>query len=190
LRIVVNGAMVPKQNLQFFEGHTGVSIASPVNGMPYQIKDMVLPFKGMTAHKTYQLREEAILIDTQIKNYLSAKLVQTPSTELNVIPELYPLVSPFFARIVDALDTQEIIDTQLDRVLSDMDVMALVKPYEPLLPLDPVSLPEIFDVDYTRLVPHMYDTPVTLSTPKYRFLLQVVRLFGKGRISLANFITV
>lgn len=57
LRITLNGSLKDRNDLQFSEGHDGISIVNSLNGQPYQIKDIIVPLKQLVNENTYSLRE-------------------------------------------------------------------------------------------------------------------------------------
>lgn len=188
LRITVDGKMYSRNQLEFSEEHTGVSPVNALNGRPYSIDDIMVPFRSLTAADTYDLRKVAQITDKRVSDYLSMKIPQPPRPGPVTIVDRYKIFSPFINRIIYDLVTDEI---QLqDKAYSDRDTIAVCKPYEPTLKFDPTQ-PEVpVDDRYVIVHPHNLSFVVNLSHNKYRFLQNVVKLYCHGRVNLSPFITV
>ena len=190
LSISVRGKTLHRSTLEFSEEHTGVSITNILNGSPYQIKECILPLRENAEAETYQLREASLVIDKEIENYLTLKLPQPPRDSIYAIPQRYLLVSPFFSHIITDLHTGQFNNSDIDKVLSDNEVLELCKPYEPLLKFDPINPENEIDSRFVVIHPTATWTPLALSLQAYRFVQQVVKLYGRGLISLSPHLTV
>ncbi len=185
MRIVVNGSTKHRDTLVFSEQHDGISITNPINGYPYQIKDIVVPMKQLTQGNTYTLREQSIAIDTAISDYLTIKLPQPARDALNAIVELYPITHLFIAQILSDVITDIITPDDVNRLLSDNDIMSICKPYEYLLTL----LPDTLKPQYTLFHPTTHNTNVEVTVYEYRFIQRVIDLYCPG-LSIASFVTI
>jgi hypothetical protein len=138
---------------------------------------------------TYTLKDKDDQIDQSVSNYMTLKHPQPTRGSVNEINSRYPLISPFFSRIIHDLKTGVFTEQSLSRTLNDMDIIEMCQPYEPLLRFDPVSEDNHFDHRYVMVQPHNGEQAVDLSIYQYRFLLRVIRLYGRDLISPSSFIT-
>jgi hypothetical protein len=74
-------------------------------------------------------------------------------------------------------------------LMTDNDVINACSPYTFILPFDPTHSPHI-NHDFVVIHPHGLNTAVDLSLSKYRFLLNVVRLYSRGLVDISPFITI
>lgn len=190
LRITVKGQVRHRSDVIFSETHLGVSITDALNGSPYQIKDVVVPLRTWSASETYALKAKALLIDQATEDYMSRKLPQPPREALSAIPQRYVLFSPFFAKLVTDLALGHFDLTALQANLTDNQVMALVKPYEPLLENDPLNPRLHMDPRYVVIHPTSVNDTVNLDLYRYRFLQKVVKLYGRNQIAMTPYLNV
>jgi len=194
LRIAMDGKLIHKDDIMFSELTSGAFPISAINGKPYQIKDITTPLNNIIESDTYELRNKSLVIDKKISDYLSIKIPQPSRDSENVIVEQYPIVSLFISRIIYAVTYNEINNTTLVNILSDNDIIDLCKPYEYLLKYDPISgdlsMSKGLAKEYLLVHPHSLDSVIILNLYQYRFLLNVVRLYGNGLINLSPFISV
>ena len=190
LRITLNGSLKDRSDLQFSEGHDGISIVNSLNGQPYQIKDIIVPLKQLVNENTYSLREKSLLIDKHVSDYMTIKYPQPDRNAVSSIFQRYQLISPFFCHLIFDLATGQFDSEQLLQPLSDTDLINICKPYEFLLDFDPVNDVNQFDMNYVEIHPHSLDNVIPLNIYQYRFLLRVVKLYGNDRIDIASFVTI
>ena len=185
LDIVVRGSVKHRSALNFSELHSGISVTNALNGSPYQVKEVVVPLRDHGEEETYALRRKALIIDEEIKAYMSLRLPQPERNAVSAIPSRYKLISPFFAHIANDLSTGQFTESSIDKDLSDNEVLELCKTYEPLLKFDPISEENKVDQRYVVIHPTGLFTPLGVTLPAYRFLQKVVKLYGRGLISLS-----
>jgi len=190
LRITVDGKLKTKDQVIFSEQHSGVSILNSDNGLPYQIKDIIVPLQNLVPTDYYTLKEQAKLIDSQVSDYMSFYLPEPPRSGPNIISSRYPIVSPFFATIIEHLRVDIITESTISNIKNDNDVLNLLNNYEELLAFDPITVSNQLNPLYTIIHPTMLNNSISLSIVKYQFLEKVVKLYGRGLIDLTNFITV
>lgn len=188
LRIVVNGALKSRDDLIFSELHQGVSIVNALNGQPYQVKDIIVPLKDLSDDNTYDLRAKSILKDTAVSDYMTLMLPQPDRPAKSAIQRLYPVVSPFISRVLYSLKNGYITDSQISGRYQDSDVMEICKPYEPWLAFDPLRTSIDLDRSYTVVAPHFNSTVVKLTFYQYKFLQNVVRIYGNGIINISGYV--
>ena len=189
MRITVDGSLVHREDLIFSELHSGVSIVNPINGKPYQIKDIVVPLKQLTDANTYSLRNLSIAVDTRVSDYLTINLPQPSRDAPSAIPERYPVISPFISRIINNLLNDVIDNTLLQTALTDNDILTICQPFESLLEFDPISVTNRPNPYFVIIHPHHLNNTIDLTIYQYRFLKRVVGLYCDGLIELSPFLT-
>jgi hypothetical protein len=189
-RIIVAGSVYGRQELLFAEDDLAVQVPDVKNGMPYWIRDVVVPLRGIALDDTYALRDKALPIDAAVSGYLTSKLPQRPANTPNTIKDLYPVVSPFCARILFDLKNGIFTDPLIQSFYGDADVFNLCQPYEYLLAFDPTQDSLRPDPTYVAIHPHHLNTVVDVDLYQYKFLTRVVKLYLKDRVSLTNFVRI
>lgn len=183
--ITVDGSLRHRDDLQFSEETAGVSVVNALNGKPYLVKDILVPMAQLEGTDTYQFRARSELMDKVVSDYMTLKYPQPPRNAPSAIARRYPLVSPFFSRLINALLT-EITDEQIMAAQDDNGVMDLCAPYMEQYTRDPLSEDLGINPYDINVNPHHKNGYMTLPFVKYNFLTKAVRLYGKGRIDLSN----
>lgn len=189
-RITVGGALYDRRQLLFAENDLAVQVPNARNGMPYWIRDVVVPLRGIAMDDTYELRNKSVPIDKAVSDYLTSKLPERPITTPNTIKDLYPVVSPFCARVLFDLKNGILDDPRIKSFYSNADVFDICAPYEYLLAFDPTQDDLLPDPNYVAIHPHHLKTVVDIDLYCYKFLTRVVKLYLKDRVSLTNFVRV
>lgn len=189
LRITVDGKVITRQDLVFSELHDGISVVNPINGKPYQIKDIVVPLKQLVEENTYSLRNKSIAIDERVSNYMTIKLPQPDRNAPSAIPERYPVISPFFCHLINDMASFQITNTAIDNAVSDLAVLEICQHYEFLLDFDPVNPSNELNDNYVIIHPHNLNNTIDLTYSQYKFLTKVVRLYGNDKIEISPFVT-
>ena len=190
LSTIVDGKFIHPEDLLFSEEHTGVSVANALNGSPYQIIDVDVPIWGLEGISAPEFRKRAKVIDKKVKDFMTQIKPQPNRGNLMVIPQRYELFSPFFQRVIFELVNDNISEQDIDNAFNDKKLIELCVPYEHTLKFDPLTPGNRLDSRYVTIHPHCWPVLVTMSLVKYRFLTNVVRLYGKQLISLTNFVTI
>lgn len=190
LRITLDGKTLSRSDLKFSEEHDGVSVNDPSNGLPYQIKDIIVPLKQLVNEDTYSLRNKALVIDKAVSDYMTIKHPEPNRGDLSIIHGLHQLVSPFLSRILDAMKSNEITEQQIVIAVSDNKVLDLCKPYENILAFDPVNDVLNYDYRFVDVHPHRNSTSVNIPLYQYKFLEKVARLYCHGVVKLSPFFTI
>lgn len=186
LRITVRGSYRDRSSLKFSEDHSGVEVLSALNGSPYQVKDVVVPIDSFCQTGTYPLLANSQAVDAAVENYLSTRIPDPTDTTPSVIPKRYLVYSPFFAHIINDVNTGQIDRTKLQANLTDMDVMDLVKDYLPLLEFDPLNTKYNIDSRYVLIHPTNLDRTIEVDLYGYQFIDRVKKLYGRGLIDLSQ----
>lgn len=192
MRIIVNGALRHRDDLIFSETHQGISVINALNGQPYLLSDIKVPFRGVTNKRTYDLREKALEIDADIEEYMSQYLPQPERNAPSAIQTRYPVVSPFICHIANDLFSGQFDKSRINKVLSDNEIIEICKEYEFLLDFDPITPSNNFDRKYTIIHPlsRLEGTPISMDLVSYRFLKRVVELYAGDLVDLGAFITI
>ena len=188
LRITIDGSVKHRSSLLLSEEHDGISIVNSENGKPYQIKDVVVPLKQLVDENTYTLRAKSIVIDEAVSNYMTIKLPQPDRGDLMAIPSLYPVVSTFFSRIINALQNLEIPTSVVTSNLGDQDIVNICAPYEELLEFDPINPSKGYDFNFVQAAPHHSNAVITVTISQYRLLARIVKLYGQDRIDITSYV--
>ena len=188
--IIVGGKFVHPEDLLFSEEHTGVSVANALNGTPYQITDVDVPIWGLEGVTAPEFRKRSKVVDKKVKDFMTQLKPQPDRGNLMVIPQRYELFSPFFQRVIFELVNDNISEVAINEAINDNKLIELCSPFEHTLKFDPLTPGNRLDSRYATIHPHCWPVLVTMSLVKYRFLTNVVRLYGKQLISLTNFVTI
>lgn len=188
LHMSVGGYVKHRDDLRFFETITSLDPLSPMNGRPYQIEDIAPPLKDYVRSRTWDLREKSIVTNKLVSDYLSMYFKPNKVWQNSAAPERWQLVSPFFSHIVYLLKNNR-FNIPDDTPLTDMQVRTMCKPYEALFALDPLNEDFKLDDKFTLIRPHAVAAGVDLTRPQYRFLQTVVKLYGRERVIINNFVT-
>ncbi len=187
LRIVVGGALYDRSELRFAEFDSGVTVPDASNGMPYMVRDIVVPLRGQVRDDTYAVREASRVIDKQISDYLSMRIPQPAQGAPNGIPDLYPVFSPFIAKMMFDLKKGDLDDPRIMERYSDADVLDICKPYEYLLAFDPARPENALPTEFVRIDPHHLGEIVEISVYHYRFLTRAIKLYLKDVTTLVGY---
>ncbi len=188
-RIVIDGAVWFRDELEFAESDSGVAAPNAANGLPYLVRDVVVQMRGLVPSDTYTLRTKAMAVDKAVSDYLSTKIPEPTFTTPNAIFDLYPIYSPFFAKILFDLKGGSIDNSVIQQHYNDNDVATLVKPYMDLLYYDPTQQGQEPNYDFVIVHPHNLNETVDVDLYQYRFLLRVIKLYLKDKIDISHFVT-
>lgn len=184
LHISIDGKLVDRNDNLFSELLEGNNVIHPLNGKPYQIKDIIVPMKDYINTDTFSFRNESIIIDNSVSDYMTLKLPQPTRDNLNAITDKYKIVSPFICYIIYSLINNNIDSSLLTLNMSDNDVMSICANREYLLDYDPITDDHKLNSKYVLVVPHNLDNTLILTQLQYSFLTKVIRLYGNEVITL------
>lgn len=190
MRIVVDGRVYDRSQLQFAEGNSGIGAANVPNGRPYQLRDIVVPLQNYVPGDTYGLRKLSLVVDRQVSDYLTLKVPNPVFTIPNAIAERYQVFSPFCCKIIYDLKSGLIPLASLQVFYNDDKVRTLCQPYEYLLKFDPTQQELRPDEQYVEVQPHFNNDPINLNIYCYKFLTRVVNLYLHDRVNLSHFVTI
>lgn len=188
MRIVVDGALYDRRELEFSEDNPALVSVDARNGSPYVIRDLVVPMRGFTDQNTYVMREHSREIDAKVAAYMSLKYPEPVSTVPNVIPPKYVVYSPFFNKVMRDLEAGYLQDARIFGHYNDIVVKEICAPYEWLLEFDPTQLDLAPDDNYVDIHPHNEPNVVTISVHHYKFMARVVKLYLNDKVEMSHFI--
>lgn len=189
LRITVDGKLLDRTDVKFAEEDSGVSIVNSVNGLPYQIKDIVVPLRNLVNTDTYVLRERSEEIDEKVSDYLTLLLPEPVREPVSAMEKQYIVVSPFLSRIVSLLKQNIILSDSLVKPMTTNDIITICRPYEYLLKYDPVNIDNKIDYRFVMVHPYINTEVVNLDIYQYKFLMKVVEVYAGNKVQLSHFIT-
>jgi hypothetical protein len=188
LRITVDGLLKTRADFVFSEQHSGVNMLSPLNGRPYQIKDVVVPLRGITTDNTYQLRNASLVTDKAVSDYLTLKIPQPPRPALSAIVNRYEVFSPFSCKLVYDLAADRLVLE--DKIYTTGEILKICKNYEYLLAFDPSQEEQRVNSSYVIIHPHSLSTTISITLNKYRFLDAAVRMYTNNLVTLSPFVQI
>ncbi len=188
MRIVVDGAVYERSELKFAEDTPAIVVTDARNGAPYLLRDIVVPMRGYTDKKTYEMRSHSQEIDARISAYMTLKFPQPVQTLPSAIPNKYAVYSPFLNKIMRDLMSGTLSDDRLKNFYSDEVVREIVQPYMWLLDYDPTQDENLPDTRYVDIHPHNEPTVVDIDIYWYKFISRCVRLFMQDRVNLSHFL--
>lgn len=187
LRIVVDGALYARDELQFSETDAGVTVPDARNGAPYLIRDIVVPLRGEAMDSTYPARTIAQATDQRVADYLSLKIPEQSFASPNVIEARYQVVSPFCSKLLHDLASGDLNPPKLYQHYNDNDIRTICAPYEYLLAFDPTQEAIAPDPNYVIVLPHA-KTSLSVSLFHYKFMLRVIQLYLRGQVNLSGLV--
>lgn len=188
LRITLNGDLKTRNDLIFSEFHAGVSTLNPLNGKPYQIKDIVVPFRGVAVDETYTLRNKSVEIDNDVSDYLSKKIPQPPRPAPSAIENRYQIYSPFIYKLMHDLITGTLVIE--NKIHTKIQVVNICKQYEYLLKFDPTQEEQAVDDNFVIIQPHPYSNVLNVRLNIYRFLDAANKIYTNSLVSLSHFLII
>ncbi|MNU19631.1 hypothetical protein D3C71_78630 [compost metagenome] len=188
MRIVVDGAVYERSELKFAEDTPAIVVTDARNGAPYLLRDIVVPMRGYTDKKTYEMRAHSQEIDERISAYMTLKFPQPVQTLPSAIPAKYAIYSPFCNKIMRDLMSGVLSDPRIKQFYTDEDVREIVQPYMWLLDYDPTQDTNVPDEHYVNIHPHNEPTVVDIDIYWYKFVSRCVKLFLNDRVNLSHFL--
>lgn len=190
VRTIINGSLIHREDITFAEDGTPVVGANPLNGLPYLVRDVVVPMRPIVDRETYEYIGKSRVVDEEVENYLTLRY---PSEEVNApnpINSKYPLHSPFISAIIADLKRGVLAPDFLYDQYSDDKAMSAVTQYEYLLDYDPSQLPLRIDQNYVEIHPTPSRVVIDLPVHQYRFVQRMVDLYCNGYVKLSHFLAI
>lgn len=181
-RVVIGGQLYSREELGFAEDHATLP-ASIKNGAPYQVTHPIVPMKGLTSLDTYAFREQSLLVDKEVEDYLSLYLPQELPELPNPIPAWYRVYSPLCTKLIYDMVDGVINMNEFKEEYSLDWLRERMKGYDWLLKYDP-CLKDDVDLQHVIIHPHPEDAPIALNIYQYRLLDRVIQVMLDGRIAI------
>lgn len=186
LRITLDGKTLVRDQVSFGEENLAGGISDPLNGLPYQIKDLIVPMKNYVPESTHVLRARAQAIDSVVEDYLSEKIPRVVSTGVMSILAKHSVYSPFFSTIIELMTAGTITENECIYLTTTVDIANRFSSYTVLLNNDPLNAVKDTDFSFVTVFPHTRDTSVSVQANQYRVLSVLVSLYGAGNISISG----
>lgn len=187
LRIVCDGRLYHRDSLKFSEEDQAYLLPNAMNGVPYQVRDQMVPMRTYADGDSYTLRQASRVIDKAVSDYLTAQLPEPNQPVPNVIDERYPVYSPFLSRIIfDLLNGVIEIDVA-QMPFTVAYVRGKCAEYEYLLAFDPSQPAHALDPKYVIVHPVFHDNVMTATVAQFNFLQQVNMTYTGGSVVLNHF---
>lgn len=190
LRIIVDGKLYHRDDLDFAEDSTSIFVGNVPNGRPYIIRDIVVPTRSLTNTDTYSLRSSSLEVDEYISNYMTLKYPEPSRNDQFSINERYQIYSPYFAKILFDLKNKVLDDERLYNHYGETLVRELCEPYEYLLATDPCSDLHYPDDRFVIIHPHPLFTVVDINAYVFKFMSIVSKVILKDRVNLSHFLRI
>lgn len=187
-RVVVGGRLYTKDELEFSEEHSGVSVTHAENGKPYMVKDMLVPVKPYTVQDMYELREKSREIDKIVGQYMTLKKPQPERGPIMAITNKHDVFSPFINKIISDVRSGVIGLPLKPNGFERQDVVNICKKYEYILKYDPIKSPHLQDQRFVTIQPHGYPGALGISANGYRFVQKVVDIYCDGLVQLSPYL--
>ena len=184
---VVDGRTFHRDQLIFREDSRLINVEGVREGAPYQISEVYVAIRGIEDYNTQVLRDEALATDKRVEDYLSYWLPEVPPPELQVIPELHWVYSPFFAKVLWDLKNGVLEVDSLYR--PDKQILEELAAYRYLLDYDPAVREEI-DWRYIDVHPHHSTNVVFVRQVEWAYLKRVNRLFLGDKVKMSSFLAI
>ncbi len=174
-RVVINGAVTSPSVSFFAEDNLNPIQASPLNGTPYSVMDIVMPVEDFTDQSTTTFQATDLSINSRVSQYLTGKVSKTQPLPINPILQKYNLYSPFLSAIITGFMNGTFLNQgQLATAYTNLTVQTWLAPYTYLIPFDPTQNANL-NPSYVYVRPHPYPQVVTVTQLQYEFLLTVIR---------------
>lgn len=184
-RCIVGGRTFKTSDLDFAEDLRFV-VSPVVNGRPYLVEDVLQPVRGMIDYESLPLLSQSQAVDKRVSDYLSLKIPPPVEPPVNVIPELYKLYSPFFAKLV--ADIVSGATTAPPNWATDLEIAQWVAPYEYILDYCPTL--RGYNSAYSIVHPHSLTTVISVSADSYLALQRVNRMFCANKLDFSHHISI
>lgn len=190
LRITVDGKLTTRDQLMFSEETPDIFIASALNGLPYQVKDIIVPMNAYTGNiDTYALRAQSMAVDQQVSDYMTMYTDQ-PVHDINmIVTGVYTLVSPYFSVILDDMVNGTMTESQCALLTQDTDIMNFFLTYDFLLQMDPLNSTVAGMNKFVKIVVHPHEYTLAVNINQYRVLQRLAFIKSGTRIDISTHVT-
>jgi hypothetical protein len=189
LQIIVGGAVMDRSQVLFAESASGTTVPNPLNGLPYEVRQMIQPLRGMvTGVDTYDALAASQAIDTVVSAYLTEKIPEVDPSSTGSIEAMWHVYSPFVCKIL--YDMINGVLSPPTGAYSDTTVVAVCTPYQYLLAFDPTQTATLANTDFVAIDPHNLEVVVNVTAAQYAFLSRVVNYYCNNLVNLSPFLNI
>lgn len=188
MRMTVGGRLIHRDDLVYSEEDTeSVGVAGVYEGQPYEVKDLLVPLRSLVTQEHYAFRERSREVDKRVSEYMTRLMKDTPKQNAVAIPSLWPVMSPFFNRVLfDFINGSRKL-SDLPSHYDDDYLREYLKEYTYLLRVDPTQDSVRADPEFVKVYPSILDTVISVEYQLYQFLERVNRIFLQERLDLTPF---
>ena len=188
LQINIGGKTFHREELLFEEPLWTPAIIDEMNGLPYEVKDLLIPLRGHLPSDTYDLRLKSRAIDQGVSDYLTKKVTDPKDQGMSAIVARYPMVSLFMSYITQLIITGR-IELPDNRDLEHPEIVRTITPHEWTLDLDR-KIFSGYDARFAYIIPHGNHMPYAVSPIAYRFLEKIAKLYVSGISPINEYYTI
>lgn len=189
IRVVVGGNLKREDQIIFSE--EDIQTGTPmVNGQPYAIYDVIAPVEAYLNRDTHEFRNEAVLIDEKVQNYITTIDSGNPAATPVIISGLYQLYSPFISRIIYDLQNGWLGGGELETEYSTLDIETWLDSAGLTDMLDQEPILNDVDLRYVTVHPHNESVVQSLTIEQYTFVETLIVLYFDEKIDLTPFVIV
>lgn len=189
-RIVVDGRVMRKDQIEYGETGSFIRPLHALNGLPYQVKDIVVPMKDYVPSDTYSLRAISMQIDKAVEDYLSEYMPKQDRGHIFTIQTKHNVFSIFFSKIIDTMAKGFISETLCSTLTRHPDILNYFSQFNHLLEKDVLNIMPSDYYDFVIIHPHCLNSVINLGAEQYRVLQVLVSIYGKNKVSLASSINI
>jgi hypothetical protein len=189
-RILVDGRLMRKDQIEYGEEGGLIRPIHALNGLPYQVKDIVVPMKDYIPSDTYSLRQKSMDIDKAVEDYLSMYMPTQTRGHIFTMVTKHNLFSQYFAKIIDLMAKGFVNETLCSSLTRTPDILQHFSYLNDMLDKDIInSMPSEY-YDFVIIHPHSLDSVIDLGPEQYRVLHTLVSIYGKNMVTLTNSINI
>lgn len=187
-RCIVGGKIVPVEELEFQEEHSGAYVRDIDDGTPYLLEYSKPPLWDMEPYIPDNWREDSLSLNIRIGALLTQKLPAAPLPSVVATDRRYTLYSTFISAIIANIKNGTI--TVEHDLLTDDEVVSVAVPYLHLLDSDPCNLDLPILHDLTIVHPHPFFTEVNVTLYEYNLLERLSQRFLNNKLDMTQFVSV
>lgn len=187
MRMTVGGRLIHRDDLRFSENDSSVGLRWDLEGQPYEIKDILVPFRDLIEQDHYQFRKRSQETDRRVSDYMSRFLVDKPKNHAQAIPDRWPVFSPYFSAVYNTFKRGKFKLSDIQRHYDDDFIRTYLAGFEDLLRVDPTQVDTSADEEFVIIHPTPYNTVIEIDVWLYAFLERVIKVMLNGRIDMTPF---
>lgn len=190
MRINVAGRLLLKDQLGFSEDNTDITVEGVPTGSPYEIKDILVQFRGIVKQDHLEYRRRSLDLNNRISDYMSQFIHDRKETTPDPIPSYWPVYSPFCIKIMSDLKEGVLDNEPIRGRYDDNFILEYTKPYNYLLRVDPTQDDTLYHSEFVKVHPTHLMRVYSVDPWQYKFMERVVKLILKDRVDLSQFVTI